>query len=47
MSGGTLVLRWNSEAQRFEPSSEAELAIGQRVFIRQRYLKCREVVILP
>lgn len=47
MSGGTLVLRWNSEAKRFEPSSEAELAIGQRVFIRQRYLKCREVVILP
>ena len=45
-TGGTAVMVWRPGTEQFEPAGAAELALGQRVFIRQRYLVGREIVIL-
>lgn len=45
-TGGTAVMVWRSGAERFETAGTEELAPGQMVFVRQRYLVGREIVIL-
>ena len=46
LSGGTAVLRYRKAGEKVELLRIEDLAVGQKVFIRQRYNNTREVIIL-
>mgnify|MGYP004614219151 CR=1 FL=1 len=46
LSGGTAVLRYEGSNKKAELLRIEDLAVGQKVFIRQRYNNVREVIIL-
>ena len=46
LSGGTAVLRYGGSGKKAELLRIEDLAVGQKVFIRQRYNSVREVIVL-
>lgn len=46
LSGGTAVLRYGGSGKNVELLRIEDLAVGQKVFVRQRYNNTREVIIL-